>query len=234
MKKLIWKVSSINILYKFLKKELIKITNLHEKFIVLIQLMIIFFDEIIFDAITCFKFSINISEKNYKKFNGPRPTLKKQIVDFTKYLKKNFQDLENICFLDIGCGFGKVIYFMKNLNFKKIYGIEIDNYVYRKVKNTFSHNKSISIYNENFFDYQIPKNIKFFFLFSPFRYNQDYLKLINILIKYSKKNNIKIYVLLSNKRSKEFFLSKKFKLEFTKSYLGKSYNSFIVSYEALN
>ena len=138
MKKLIWKVSSINILYKFLKKELIKITNLHEKFIVLIQLMIIFFDEIIFDAITCFKFSINISEKNYKKFNGPRPTLKKQIVDFTKYLKKNFQDLENICFLDIGCGFGKVIYFMKNLNFKKIYGIEIDNYVYRKVKNTFT------------------------------------------------------------------------------------------------
>ena len=47
MKKLIWKLSSINILYKFLKKELIKITNLHEKFIVLIQLMIIFFDEII-------------------------------------------------------------------------------------------------------------------------------------------------------------------------------------------
>jgi len=120
---------------------------------------------------------------------------------------------------------------MKSLNFQKVYGLEIDSSVYKKVKNNFLSNHNISIHNENFFNYEIPKNIKFFFLFSPFKNDNDYLKLIDILINHSKNNNNKIYVLLSNNRSKDFFLDKNFNLEFAKSYLGKTYNAFVLSYE---
>ena len=228
---LIWKYSSLNIIYKFFKKELIKIPNYSAKFLAIIQLIFIIFDEIIFDLITKFKFSKITSEENSNQFNSPRSTLKKQIKDLKEYVKNNFKNLENDCFLDIGCGYGKVLYFMKSLNFQRVYGLEIDSSVYKKVKNNFISNHNISIHNENFFNYEIPKNIKFFFLFSPFKNDNDYSKLIDILINYSKNHNNKIYILLSNERSKDFFLDKNFNLEFTKSYLGKAYNSFVLSYE---
>ena len=228
---LIWKYSSVNIIYKFFKKKLIKIPNFPAKFLVIIQLIIVIFDEIIFDLITKFKFSKITSEESKDQSGLQRSTLKKQIKDLSEYVKNNFKNLENDCFLDIGCGYGKVLYFMKNLNFQRVYGLEIDSSVYKKVKNNFISNHNISIHNENFFKYEIPKNIKFFFLFSPFKNDNDYLKLIDILINHSKNNNNKIYILLSNNRSKDFFLDKNFNLEFAKSYLGKSYNSYVLSYE---
>ena len=133
-------------------------------------------------------------------------------------------------FMDIGCGYGKVIFFYK-IFFKKLYGIEINKSVFKELKQNFPNNsKKVSLINDNFFSITIPKEVGFFFLFSPFNLDKLYTNLINTFISHSKTYNKKIFVILANKRSLEFFLEKNFKIIHHQKLLQSELNTILLSY----
>lgn len=96
--------------------------------------------------------------------------------------------------MDIGYGYGKVIFFYK-IFFIKLYGIEINKSVFKELKQNFPNNsKKVSLINDNFFSITIPKEVGLFYLFSPFKLDKLYNNLINTLIDHSKTYNKKIFL----------------------------------------
>ena len=87
--------------------------------------------------------------------------------------------LKSDSILDIGCGSGKVLYGIEKLNYKKIYGIEINEHYFENCKKNFINNNKIEVINQDFFEYNIG-DIEFFYLYHPFDSNDMYEKLFNI------------------------------------------------------
>ena len=137
-----------------------------------------------------------------------------QTVFFLKY----FKNLSNYSAIDIGCGSGKVLYGIEKLNYKKIYGIEINKYYFETCKKNFINKKNIEIINQDFFDCNI-SDIKFFYIFSPFVSDEMYEKLFNILQKLN--SNIIIICFDTDKLSQKLMLSKDYECIFQKEYLQK-------------
>ena len=219
--------------YKFFKKSLKKKNN--KIFLVLIFLLIIFI-EIIFEIITLFKFSRaekKSPDKEEQDFTEPRSTTCLQLINMIFEIKINKLTRYHSCreaFMDIGCGYGKVIFFYK-IFFKKLYGIEINKSVFKELKQNFPNNpKKVSLINNNFFSITIPKEVGFFYLFSPFYSYKLYNNLINTLIGFSKTYNKKIFVILGNKRFLEFFLEKNFKIIHHQKLLQSELNTVLLSY----
>lgn len=219
--------------YKFFYKSLKKKNN--KIFLILIFLLIIFI-EIIFEIITLFKFSKaekGNPDEEEQDFTEPRSTTCLQLINMIFKIKINkltryYSRRE--AFMDIGCGYGKVIFFYK-IFFKKLYGIEINKSVFKELKQNFPNNsKKVSLINDNFFSITIPKEVGFFFLFSPFNLDKLYTNLINTLIGHSKTYNKKIFVILANKRCLEFFLERNFKIIHHQKLLQSELNTILLSY----
>jgi SAM-dependent methyltransferase len=187
--------------------------------------------ETTFDLVTAFKFSKLERKDDYpeKEYNGPRSTMCVQLIGIIYYIyfgKKISFFNKYSAFMDVGCGTGKVLFFSK-LIFNKNYGIELNSYHYKKAKKNFK-NSDVTIIKENVLDLQIPSEVNFFFLFSPFSKKEDYNKLIDILINHSKDKNKKIIVILGNGNAwVKLFLKKRFNLLHKQSYFDYFENYFL-------
>ena len=235
-KALIFLVKRYNVFlfcYKFFLKSFKKKNN--KIFLILIFILIILI-EIIFETLTLFKFSKvdkENSNQEEQNFTEPRSTICLQLINMIVKIKtdasiKFYSKKE--AFMDIGCGYGKVIFFYK-IFFKKLYGVEINKTVFEKLKKNFSNDlKKISLINKNYFSILIPKEVGFFYVFSPFHLDVLYNDLIDSLINHSKNNNKKIFVILGNKRCLEFFLQKKFKVISHQKLLQGELNTILLSY----
>ena len=138
---------SLNILYIIhinLTKNFRKKRGLLKIISTILELIIILIKEAFFEIITKFKYSntreIQLSINDYKA--NRRPTLFVQISDTNKYLKNRFKNLNDYSALDIGCGNGKILFMLTKLNFKKIYGVELNKFYFNEcqenLKNYFN------------------------------------------------------------------------------------------------
>ena len=219
--------------YKFFLKSFKKKNN---KFFLILIFSLIILIEIIFETLTLFKFSKadkENSDQEEQNFTVPRSTICLQLINMIFKIKSdasiNFL-LKTEAFMDIGCGYGKVIFFYK-IFFKKLYGVEINKTVFQKLKKNFSNDlRKVSLINENYFSILIPKEVGFFYLFSPFHLDELYNDLIDSLINHSKNNNKKIFVILGNKRCLKLFLQKKFKIISHQKILQGELNTILLSY----
>lgn len=100
-------------------------------------------------------------------FYQPSPYyLLKKIVEF---LKPQPEDI----FIDLGCGSGRVVFFMALQNLKKVVGVELNKKLIdiarRNLDNFKLGNSSINFINTDAASYEI-KDENIFFLFNPFGY----------------------------------------------------------------
>ena len=104
-----------------------------------------------------------------------------------KYLNSHYLKYENMNFLDVGHGQGRLLYYLKkNIELNSITGVEINHeYYLQSVKNNKEF-KNINLVNTDFFEYDIPQSMNVFFFFSPFRDQKMYLRLGEKLIKLKK------------------------------------------------
>tara|TARA_B100000925_G_C21922913_1_gene436708 strand:- start:39 stop:743 length:705 start_codon:yes stop_codon:yes gene_type:complete len=217
----------INLTKNFKKKK--SLLNLSSA---LLELIIILLKEMFFEITTKFKYSntreIQLDINDYKA--NRRPTLFVQISDTNKYLKNRFKNLNNFSALDIGCGNGKILYLVNKLNFKKIYGVELNKFYFKECEENLKNYNNIKILNDDFFNYKIDKNVKFFFIFTPFANEEQYKKFVKIiedlpyelfLISYG--GGFLNNYILDNKKS--------FELIFKKTYIDNFYTTHIFKKE---
>ena len=221
------KISFLYILQVNIKKNLRRNINISEKIKIIAELTHILINEIIFEIRSKFKFmdtseiKINGNEK-YK--NNRRPALINQINDTNSFLSKYFESLNNYSAIDIGCGSGKILYGIEKLNYKKIYGVEINEHYFETCKKNFINKKNIEIINKDFFDYNI-SNIEFFYLHHPFDSDDMYEKTFDIFQKLN--SHIIIIFFDKNHLQQKLMSSKNYECIFQKDYLQKFNQTFI-------
>ncbi len=221
------RISLLYILQVNIKKNLRRNISFSKKIKIIIELIYILINEIIFEISSKFKFmdtseiKFNGSEK-YK--NNRRPALFNQIRDTNIFFLKYFKSFNNYSAMDIGCGSGKVLYVIERLNFKKIYGIEINEHYFETCKKNFINKKNIEVINQDFFDYNI-SGIKFFYIYKPFASDEMYEKFFSKLQKLD--SNIIIICFDKNYLQNKLIDSKDFECIFHKEYLQNFNQTFI-------
>lgn len=174
--------------------------------------------EIFFDLVTLFKFSTLIRKDDFpeKKFNGPRSSMVIQLIGmiYFIYFKKKITFFnKSSSFMDIGCGDGKVLFF-SNIIFKKSYGVEINKFHTNLAKKNLK-NSNVEILNQNVLskDFEIPKDVNFFFFFSPFSEEEQINNFLDKLIHHSNSQSKKIILINMNCCERlDIYLKKNFTL----------------------
>ena len=239
------KYSFFLFLRKFFLKSIKKDNN---KFKLYSGFIIMLFIEILSEILSIFKFSKleqsfntlegkNLSELK-KIYTSSRATSAIQLIMIIFFLKKNKETnniLNNSELLDIGCGYGKALFYLKKI-FSKVHGVEVNKDIFYDLTKNFSKNDTkINFINDDFFNIKIPDDVNFFYTFSPFRDFSLYENLVNILIKFSQKQNKKIYfIIVKNSHSKKMFdllINKNFNLIKHQKFLDNEYNTYLFSYK---
>jgi predicted RNA methylase len=122
-------------------------------------------------------------------------------------LKKAFSHIdqkpENISLLDIGCGSGRVLSYAMLLNFRKVFGIDLDeNGIEKAISNCTQMQKNgfTTIFNIQIADatrYDLPEGINVIYMFNPFG-EQTMKTDLNNIITYCTHLNKSIYLIYCN------------------------------------
>ena len=137
--------------------------------------------------------TINI-RKN-QKYNSNIPCPYFFLVKIEKFLKEN--NLKY--FIDLGCGGGRVIYFL-NIKYKINYcGIEYFQETYFKCEKLFRNQKNVMILNDNFMTFNfLEQNNDCYFLNDPLKDEEEFNKLIFKIIEKNKLSNKLVYFIVIN------------------------------------
>ncbi len=238
------KYSFFLFLRKFFLKSIKKDNN---KFRLYSGFIIMLFVEILSEIFSIFKFSKleqsfntpegkNLSELR-KIYTSSRTTSAIQLIMIIFFLKKNKETndiLNKSELLDIGCGYGKALFYLKKIFFK-VHGVEVNKDIFYDLTKNFKNDTKVNLINGDFFNIKIPDNVNFFYTFSPFRDFSLYENLVNILIKFSQEQNKKIYfIVVKNSHSKKMFdllINKNFNLIKHQKLLDNEYNAYLFSYK---
>jgi SAM-dependent methyltransferase len=185
-------------IFYFISKIIRKTFTTQNKFKTVLFLFFNIIVEILFSLITLLKFSTYVRKDDdlTKNYNAPFNSMVIQLIGMIYFIYYNRdQSLfhKNSSFMDIGCGNGKVLFF-SNIIFNKSYGIEVNSYHAKLAKKNLQ-NSNVEILNEDFLspDFIIPKDVNFFFFFSPFN-KEEHLKVFVQKLtnhgKVNKKNNL--------------------------------------------
>lgn len=122
-------------------------------------------------------------------------------------LKKAFSHInikpENISLLDIGCGSGRVLSYAMLLNFKKVFGIDLDESgIEKAVSNCTQMQKNgyttiFNIQNADATRYDIPEGINVIYMFNPFG-EQTMKTVLENIIAYCKHLDKSVYLVYCN------------------------------------
>lgn len=171
------------------------------------------------------KFILNNNQFNYYNYYIQMTINPQSSRNFIKIFR-NLNLSQNNVFLDIGCGNGYMLLLLnKVIKFKQLYGVEIDENIYKICKKNINISKcsNIEVYHKNAINFNIPKDVTVIYLFNPFdklnifSKNKNEISYYNQLIKNIKKsyntNNRKILIIFININSiiKKFF-QKSFKI----------------------
>ncbi|MBC7534764.1 MAG: class I SAM-dependent methyltransferase [Ferruginibacter sp.] len=129
-------------------------------------------------------------------------------------LKKAFGlldlDSSNISLLDIGCGAGRVLSFGMLLNFKEVYGVDLDDPALQKAMDNCKEMKkkgyktSFYIGHEDACNYNIPKSVNVIYLFNPFGEKTMKQVFANI-VKHANLSGNELYIVYSNPACNDVF-----------------------------
>jgi len=120
---------------------------------------------------------------------------------FLENIRKHLATLNFNNFIDLGCGSGRVIYFisrsLKTINF---FGIEYFDDQYNSAKKLFKNHKNIKIIKKDFTKINFLKfKIDCFFFNNPFRSEKIFINFVNNLIKKIKVKRRIIFIFVNFK-----------------------------------
>ena len=115
-------------------------------------------------------------------------------------IKKFFDNKQIKSFIDLGCGNGRVIFFLNKYFKIKYYGVEFFKTPYNYCKTIFSGEQNIQIENDDFRNLNfLNKDIDCFFFNEPLKNKKDFELVINsICKKFEKDTHKKYYIILIN------------------------------------
>lgn len=121
------------------------------------------------------------------------------LIKINKFISK----IKNKRICDLGCGFGKVVFFLGIVKKNNIDGFEYDKVIYNSVKKL--ENSKIKIYNKNILKLNYNRfHYNIYIINDPLKKYADLLKLINNLKKI-KNNTLIIFINLNNEKKKLLF-----------------------------
>ncbi len=107
-------------------------------------------------------------------------------------------------FIDLGCGNGRVIYFLNNKLKINYTGVELFKNSYDYCSKIFNDSPNISIINKNFFDLDYKKlQYDCYFLNDPLHNLEDHNKLINTIISSFEPSKKAIFITVNLTKGKE-------------------------------
>lgn len=179
------------------------------KIIIIVLILLLFslnydcwYDKYMLNKMYNTKFNLNYDE--FKYYNSlinltVTPHSSRKFISIFKNININKNDI----ILDIGCGNGYfLLHLNKIYNFKKLYGVEIDENTYNICKNNIILSKSnkIFIFKKDAIRFVIPKDVTIIYLFNPF-------ETFNLFS--SKDNEINFYKILIKNIKDSYFLNKR-------------------------
>ncbi len=131
------------------------------------------------------------------------------LTKIEKFLKDN-----NLKFLvDLGCGGGRVIYYLNKKYSIKYMGIEYYEKTFLRCKNLFLKNKNVEIINNNFMEFDFSKiDNDCYFINDPLKDANDFNSLITNLIKINHNLNKLVYFILVNVEKNKLEILNKYQL----------------------
>ena len=131
------------------------------------------------------------------------------LVKIEKFIKDN-----NLKFLvDLGCGGGRVIYFLNKKLSINYMGIEYYEKAFLKCKNLFLKNKNVEIVNNNFMELDFSQiDNDCYFINDPLKDVNDFNSLITNLIKINHNLNKLVYFILVNVKKNKLEIFNKYQL----------------------
>jgi len=162
------------------------------KFLIkLIYRKIIFYSDFLyqklFDVFFQKDFSKNIIRCNYKQ---------SKLYEVKTIFKA--LNTKNKVFLDVGSGKGAVLFLAQKFEFSKIYGVEIDDYLYSISTLNLNNKKDnrVKLINSDIFNINIEilDSINVFYLFNPFPYNET-AHFVSLVTSSYKRNKREIQVI---------------------------------------
>ena len=126
---------------------------------------------------------------NSNDSSDPIPSSFYVLKKIEKFILKN--NIKTIC--DLGCGYGKIVYFLGYIKKFQIDGVELDNEIYKDT--LFLKDLNIDIFNENILDFKLDnKEYGLFIINDPLKRIQDF----ESLIKKIKTINYKVFIVMIN------------------------------------
>jgi len=136
------------------------------------------------------KFKNLNSENSYDPIPSSFYALKK----IEKFILKN--EIKTIC--DLGCGYGKIVYYLGVIKKLKVDGVELNESIYQDI--LFLKNKNIKIFNENILQFNLDKkNYDLLIINDPLKKVHDFEN----LIKKIKNTSHKIFIAMININSEK-------------------------------
>ena len=114
------------------------------------------------------------------------------------------------CFVDFGCGLGRVICFVANSGCNNVIGIEVNTALFKLLRKNVKSSglsKRISIYHQKAEKAFIPPEVNKCFFYNPF-YLKYFIKVYNNLINYSNSETILLFLYDAAKEYIAFLESK--------------------------
>jgi len=132
---------------------------------------------------------------NHKDYTDSIPCPFFFLYKIEKFLKQR----KVKCFLDLGCGLGRSIYYLNQKNKISYIGIEQDESIFEKCKSIFKDNVNIKIINDNFMTFDFSKyNIDCFFINDPLKQISDFKNLKNVITKKKLNKDSEVFFILVN------------------------------------
>ena len=156
--------------------------------------------------------NLKIDSENIKSGIPYQPTFYYFFKKAMKGINNENINFRDSCFIEFGCGTGRVLNMAQSYNFNKIIGVEFAEELVsicnEKIK-SYNH-KNIEVYKMDASIYKIPEDANVMFFNNPFD-DKIMLKVIeNIRLSYNQKSRI-IYIIYLNPMQKNCFIANGYK-----------------------
>lgn len=145
-------------------------------------------------------------DKRYNRYEGTNVLAMQKLIELNAFSETDY-------FVDIGCGYGRLLLYLAEKGYQNLVGIEYDKQLYKYCIDTLSENKSIvntsniKVFNGRAEEITILPEWNVFYFFNPFRDKEVYVQLLNNIKKSvaDKDRKITIIVLFPTEASTAAF-----------------------------
>lgn len=156
---------------------------------------------------------LNVETEGYQKVGNPLGYAQYDATPYEMLIKmiEMYPFSKNDCFVDFGCGKGRVVCFAANNGCKNVIGIEFNKSLYKTLLKNLDEVKNsehIRVFNQKAETWKIEPELNKCFFYNPF-YLKYFIKVYNNIIRYSQSKDILLFLYDAASEYQSFLNSRK-------------------------